>query len=365
MLRWDQYRNNFPFIIMPLSQFMNSLKTAIEAFEKQLADALKKVDSDQALEAVRVTFLGRNGLIIALMEQLKALSLEEKKEYGPRINTLKNWAQNQLTTIQEQIAKKAVEQQLMRTQSFDVTAAQYTPLKGSLHLYTRLIEQLEDIFITMGYQVIQGPEVETDYYNFEALNIPADHSARDLHDTFWLTLPGKLMRTHTSSVQAHGMQNNQPPLALFAPGRCYRNEAVDATHSFMFMQAEALFIDKNVSVSNLLATAKTFLQELFEKKNLTIRVRPGYFPFVEPGLEIDASCPFCKTGCSICKKTTWIELLGSGLVHPNVLRCGGVDPEKYSGFAFGFGLERLAMIKYGINDIRLFRSGKIDFLDQF
>jgi phenylalanyl-tRNA synthetase alpha chain len=163
----------------------------------------------------------------------------------------------------------------------------------------------------------------------------------------------------------HALENKQVPLAVFAPGRCYRNEATDATHDFMFMQAEGLFIDKNVSVANLLATSKTFLRKFFEKDDLNIRARPGYFPFVEPGIEIDASCPFCKTGCSICKKTGWIELMGSGIVHPNVLRSAGIDPAKYSGFAFGCGLERLAMVKYGITDIRLFRNGNLEFLSQF
>jgi phenylalanyl-tRNA synthetase alpha chain len=217
----------------------------------------------------------------------------------------------------------------------------------------------------MGWHIADGPEVETDYYNFTALNIPDEHPAREMHDTFWLDVPGMLMRTHTSTVQIHTMKKKELPLAVFAPGRCYRNEATDASHDFMFTQGEGLVIDKNISIANLLAIAQTFLQEFFEKKDLKIRARPGYFPFVEPAIEIDASCPFCKNGCSVCKKTTWIELLGSGLVHPNVLRHGNINPDLYRGCAFGFGMERLAMVKYGINDIRLFHSSKLQFLDQF
>jgi len=217
----------------------------------------------------------------------------------------------------------------------------------------------------MGFERADGPEIETDYYNFEALNIPEDHPARDMHDTFWLTLPNMLLRTHTSTVQIRAMEQRDKPLAIFAPGRAYRNEETDASHDFMFTQLETLLIDKNVSMANLLATAKTFLQKIFNKQNLEIRVRPGYFPFVEPGVEIDAQCPFCTQGCSVCKKTRWIELLGAGLVHPNVLKYGGVDTDIYSGFAFGLGIERLAMIKHGITDIRLFHQNKESFLKQF
>ena len=217
-------------------------------------------------------------------------------------------------------------------------------------------------------KLLMEPEVDTDYYNFEALNIPKEHPARDMHDTFWLSKAYHqplLMRTHTSSVQAHAMETRRPPIAVGIPGRCYRHEATDASHDFMFMQCEILMIDKNISLSNLFATAKQFLSALFGKQDMTIRVRPGYFPFVEPGVEIDVSCPFCKTGCGVCKKTRWLEICGAGLVHPNVLKASNINPQEYSGFAFGFGLTRLVMLKYGINDIRLLHSNKIDFLKQF
>ncbi|HEX4068823.1 MAG TPA: phenylalanine--tRNA ligase subunit alpha, partial [Candidatus Babeliales bacterium] len=223
----------------------------------------------------------------------------------------------------------------------------------------------EDIFISMGYNIVDGPEVENEYYNFDSLNIPADHPARDADDSFFLEKKGMMLRTQCSSIQARAMENSQPPIAIFAPGRVYRQEATDQTHDFLFTQAEILLVDKNISVSNLLATAHAFLRKIFDNDTLDIRVRPGFFPFVEPGLEIDISCPFCQNGCSVCKHTRWIEILGTGIVHPNVLRANKIDPHIYSGFAFGMGIERIAMIKYGINDIRLFHSSKIKFLNQF
>ncbi len=344
---------------------MKTFEKQIRIIQEECNQAIRKAQSEEALEQVRITFLGRNGKIAPLMVKLKTFSTEEKRILGPLLNELKTTTHAAYEKRKAELAQEITKQDDRRQQYFDVTAYRYQPLHGSLHVYTHLIEQLSTIFTSMGYEIVDGPELETEYYNFTALNIPADHPARDLHDTFWFHEPGMLLRTHTSTVQAHVMETRQPPIAVFAPGRCYRNEATDASHDFMFIQAEGLLIDKNVSVSHLLATARAFLQTIFEKEDLEIRVRPGYFPFVEPGLEIDASCPFCTSGCSVCKKTGWIELLGGGLVHPNVLHYSGIDPEKYSGFAFGFGLERIAMIKHGINDIRLFRSNKIQFLDQF
>ena len=236
--------------------------------------------------------------------------------------------------------------------------------QGSLHPYTYITQEIEDIFMSMGFAVADGPELETDYNNFGALNIPADHPARAESDTFWLPDMQRLLRTHTSTVQIKTMREQTPPIAIICPGRALRNEATDASHDFMFMQIEGMLIDKNISIANLLAVLKEFLDKLFGK-SLQLRVRPGFFPFVEPGLEIDAQCPFCTTGCSTCKHTCWIELLGAGLIHPNVLRNAGIDPTIYSGFAFGSGLTRLAMLKYHITDIRLIHSGKIEFLEQF
>ncbi len=341
------------------------MKNEILAVQKAFESTLKLVKTVSDLENLRVATIGRNGSITLLLKKMGTLSLEEKREVGPVLNAARTTIGQQLLDT-EVALKAALEQaQSQALKSFDVTLYRKNSYSGSLHVYSHVIAELEDIFISMGYTIADGPEVETDFYNFEALNVPKDHPARDIQDTFWLNVPGILLRTQTSNVQIRSMEALTPPIAIFAPGRVFRNEATDATHEFMFMQGECLFIDKNVSVGNLLATAQGFLQAFFNKKDLEIRVRPGYFPFVEPGLEIDASCPFCTKGCSICKHTRWIELLGSGLVHPNVLCAGGIDPEIYSGFAFGFGIDRLAMIKYGIDDIRLFRSTKPALLDQF
>lgn len=343
----------------------NCMINTINAILGQFKDTLTTVTTLAELEALRIAILGRQGTIAELMKQLGTMDLEQKRIYGPQLNSLKATIGQDLLEKETSLKADAEQQRYDALKSFDVTLYRKQAYKGSLHLYSRVVSELEDIFISMGYAVVDGPELETDFYNFEALNVPKDHPARDMQDTFWVNVPGLLLRTQTSNVQIHTMETHTPPLAIFAPGRVFRNEATDASHEFMFMQGECLFIDKNVSIGNLLATAKTFLQAFFGKQDLEIRVRPGYFPFVEPGLEIDASCPFCTKGCSLCKHTRWIELLGSGLVHPNVLRAGGIDPTVYSGFAFGFGLDRLAMIKYGIDDIRLFRSTKPAFLDQF
>ena len=263
------------------------------------------------------------------------------------------------------LQKAAAELSLQKMLSFDVTIEQSKALKGHLHPYTLFIEEIQQIFLSMGYEIWDGPELETDFHNFGALNIPDDHPARDMYDTFWTTTPGKLLRTHTSTVQVRTMEERKPPFAGIAPGRTYRHEAVDASHDFQFMQCEGLFVAKGVTVGNLFATAETFLKALFKKDTLDIRIRPGFFPFVEPGFEIDMRCVFCKNGCSVCKRSTWIEVFPGGMVHPNVLKASGIDPEIYSAFAFGFGLTRLAMLKYGIDDIRLLYSGKVKFLEQF
>jgi phenylalanyl-tRNA synthetase alpha chain len=344
---------------------MKSLSQEIDIIKKELTAAIATITNENSLESVRVAFLGRKGKIADLMEQLKTLPVEEKKIVGPLLNQLKTEAQEQLDTRATALKKEEISQKNLLQKNFDVSAYKYSELKGTSHIYTQIIADLEDVFISMGYAIADGPEVENEYYNFESLNIPADHPARDAEDSFFLEKKGLLLRTQCSNIQARAMENSQPPIAIFSPGRVYRQEATDQTHDFLFTQAEILLVDKNISVSNLLATAHTFLRKIFENETLEIRVRPGFFPFVEPGLEIDASCPFCATGCSVCKHTRWIELLGTGMVHPNVLRSSGIDPTIYSGFAFGMGIERIAMIKYGINDIRLFHSSKIKFLNQF
>lgn len=344
---------------------MKSLSQEIEITKQELVAALASITNEAHLESIRITFLGRKGKITDLMDQLKNLPVEEKKIVGPQLNLLKTEIQEHLNTIATSLKEKKAVQKKTSEKNFDVSAYKRNELKGTVHIYTQIIDDLEDVFISMGYDIADGPEAENEYYNFESLNIPADHPARESEDSFFLEKKSMLLRTQCSNVQARAMENYQIPIAIFSPGRVYRKEATDQTHDFLFTQAEILFVDKNVSVSNLLATAHTFLKRIFKNDTLEMRVRPGFFPFVEPGLEIDCSCPFCKTGCSVCKQTGWIELLGTGLVHPNVLRSSGIDPTVYSGFAFGMGIERMAMIKYGINDIRLFHSSKIKFLDQF
>jgi phenylalanyl-tRNA synthetase alpha chain len=344
---------------------MSTIKNLLENYEQLYFQELSLVKNDAELEAFRIKHLSRNGLLTTTMQSLKELPLEEKKVLGPLFNALKEKAQEAFKNAQEQLFQEEVSREAQKNKNFDVTA--YKPFQqyGSLHPYTQVTETVEDILISMGFEIAQGPEVETDFYNFEALNIPADHPARDMQDTFWLTFPGFLMRTHTSSVQIHTLLKKKPPVAIAVPGRAYRNEATDASHDFMFMQLEGMLVDKDISLAHLTATLKTFLATFFEKKELSIQIRPSYFPFVEPGIEVDMTCPFCSVGCSVCKKTKWIEIGGAGLIHPRVLTMCSIDPSVYSGFAFGFGLTRLVMLKYGITDIRLLHSNKREFLKQF
>lgn len=344
---------------------MNSLKNLISTTKKDFKEALNAAHDTTALEAVRVTFLGRQGKLADLMGHLKSLSVDEKREFGPLLNTLKDECAQEFEQKEKSLASQAVKEELKKQQYFDVTAYKPHTLSGSIHPITQIVDHIEDVFISMGYRIVDGPEVETTFYNFEALNIPAEHPARDMWDTFYVNVPDLLLRTHTSPVQVHAMEENKPPLAVIAPGRCYRHEATDASHDFVFMQLEGLYVDKNVSVSNLLATVKAFLQAIFESKKIELRVGPSYFPFVEPGLDICMSCVFCSNGCPTCKYSGWIEIAGAGIIHPHVLKSVNIDPSIYSGFAFGFGITRLAMLKYGIPDIRLLHSGKVNFLEQF
>ncbi len=344
---------------------MNGLEEKINQIKNQLQQALSNAKDPKTLENIRVQFLGKKGLIILLMAEIKNFSTEEKKKFGPIINQLKNDTENLIKKTKEKLIEKQAQAANLKKQNFDVTSYKTGEPKGHLHPYSQIIEDVENIFISMGYNIFDSNEVETDHYNFTALNIPKDHPARDMYDTFWLNKPGMLLRTHTSTSQIHAMETKPLPIAEVIIGRACRYEAIDATHDLMFLQCEGILIDENITLSNLFATVKTFLRALFKKDDLDIRTRPGFFPFVEPGVEIDMRCPFCKKGCSVCKKSTWIEIFPGGLIHPNVLRAGGIDPEKYSGFAFGFGLTRLAMLKYGISDIRYFLNGKIKFLEQF
>ena len=313
------------------------------------------------LEQFRVQYLGKKGVLGEIFAQMKEIAAEDRKEFGLLVNELKNKAEEKVNLFREKFEDQVAD----NSQSGDLTLPGVSKAPGSFHPITIVRNEINRIFSRIGFNVSDGPEVEDDWHNFTALNLPEYHPARDMQDTFWLTLPGMLMRTHTSSVEIHTMKNRKPPLAIAVPGRAYRNEATDASHDFMFMQLEGLYINKNVSLGHLIATMKSFLQAFFERTDLAIQIRPSYFPFVEPGIEIDMSCPFCKEGCSVCKRTRWIEICGAGLTHPQVLKACNIDHTQYSGFAFGFGLTRLVMLKYGITDIRALHANKLSFLSQF
>lgn len=344
---------------------MQNLKRQSEQIRTEFSKKITSINSLHDLELLRVEFLGKSGKVTGLFSDISKLSVEEKREIVPTLNLMKSQLEEEIKKKRESIIESQAQSLQAKKRNFDVTAYQTGIQKGRLHPYSQFMEEVENIFISMGYDVLDGPYVETDHYNFTALNIPEDHPARDMYDTFWLNKKGLLLRTHTSPVQVHTMESRKPPIAAVVPGFTFRHEAVDASHDTMFAQCEGFLIDKDITLAHLFATAQTFLKALFKVDNLDIRIRPGFFPFVEPGVEIDMRCPFCKNGCSVCKKSTWVEVFPGGLIHPNVLKAGGIDPEEYSGFAFGFGLTRLVMLKYKINDIRLLLGGRVKFLDQF
>lgn len=333
-------------------------------------NALQLIDSalttDQ-LEEIRVKVLGRKGELTLILRTLGELSPEERSAVGKKSNEVKQIIEDALTSKKIDLTASNYSD-IADREWIDVTLNPVRSIRtkgrGYLHPISQIQYEIEDIFTSMGFQILDGPEVETDYYNFEALNIPKHHPARDMQDTFW-TEDGNLLRTHTSAIQVRGMEKMEPPFKVIGPGRVFRYESTDASHENTFYQVEGMMVDKEISVSNLIYVMKKLLSEIF-KRDVHVRLRPGYFPFVEPGFELDINCLICGgTGCSVCKQTGWVELLPCGLVHPNVLKYGGIDPDKWSGFAFGLGLNRLIMMKYGINDIRHFLSGDIRFVKQF
>ena len=344
---------------------MPNLNEKVQNIKSEFTEALSAAATLKDLETIRTNFLGKKGKISSLMGELKSLSVDDKREFGPKLNQLKNESESSLEKRKEEIIVQQAQASNLKKQNFDVTAYTTKSIQGHLHPYSQLQEEVENIFLSMGYEIYETPELETDYYNFTALNIPEDHPARDMHDTLWTNKLNMLLRTHTSPAQIRAMETRDIPIAIAVPGKAFRHEALDASHDMVFMQCEGFYIDKKVTLAHLFATVQTFLRALFKKDNLDMRIRPGFFPFVEPGFEIDMRCPFCKEGCSVCKNSTWLEVFPGGLIHPNVLRAGGIDPEKYSGFAFGFGFSRVAMLKYKINDLRLLYSGKMKFLEQF
>ncbi len=325
--------------------------------------AIAQASDLSELEQARIQFLGRKSALQAAAKSLSSLSKEDRPKVGKAVNLAKRRIAEAVESKKKQLSADRY-QSIGATEWIDVTEPPAPVREGHLHPISRVQYEIEEIFTRMGFMVMDGPEVETDYYNFEALNIPAHHPARDMQDTFWLR-DGNLLRTHTSPVQVRTMERFSPPIYTVVPGRCFRYEATDASHDNTFHQMEGLVVDREISVAHLSYTMRLLLSEIF-RREVTIRLRPGYFPFVEPGFELDARCLICDgKGCSVCKRVGWVEVLPCGLVHPNVLRYGGIDPADYSGFAFGLGLSRLVMLRYGIDDIRHFHSGDLRFVRQF
>jgi phenylalanyl-tRNA synthetase alpha chain len=325
---------------------------------------LEGVTSLEGLTEVRDRYLGRQrGLLALEMRSLGRMTPEERPEAGRILNRLKEAVTERLDARQADLKKGDVESRL-RSERIDVTLPGYIPPLGSLHPIHRLWREMADIFVRMGFEVVSGPEVETDYYSFEALNMPKGHPARDDQDTFYVD-ENLLLRPHTSPVQIRVMEKRRPPLRIVVPGRVYRRDAADATHSPMFHQVEGLAVDEGITLADLKGTFEVFFRELFHA-DVKVRLRPSYFPFVEPGAEVDISCVFCSgEGCRVCKRSGWVEILGAGMVHPRILERVGYDSQRYTGFAWGIGIDRVAMFKYQIDDIRLLFENDLRFLSQF
>jgi phenylalanyl-tRNA synthetase alpha chain len=331
-------------------------------FEKDLAS----VRNAEEYAAVRNRWLAREtGLITASMRRLRDMPKEERPAFGQAMNELRVRVEERLAKLLESLKVAAREQEMAR-KSVDVTRPGFPYPLGWEHPVRRLQAEIEQIFVSMGFRIFDCPEVETDYYNFEALNMPREHPARDAQDTFYLDETElRLLRTHCSTVQVHAMETMKPPVRAASAGRVYRRDPFDATHSPMFFQVDVLAVDEGITMGDLKGTLEVFLKRIFHR-DTRMRLRPGYFPFVEPGAEVDISCIFCfGKGCRICKQTGWIEILGAGMIHPKVLRMSGVDDSRYSGFAWGMGIDRVAILKYGVEDIRLFFENDLRFLRQF
>ena len=340
-----------------------SLEQSISELHSGALAQLAAASTRDAVEAVRVDALGRKGKLAEISKAFGKLAPEERARAGKLLNAAKQELEAKIDARLASLDNAALDARL-DSEWLDLTAPAPGVRPGSLHPVTQVQREVEEIFVSMGFSVLDGPELETEFYNFDALNIPPDHPARDMQDTFWMK-DGRLLRTHTSPVQVRGLQKLGPPLKMIAPGRVFRNEEVDASHEHTFYQVEGMMVDRDVSVAHMVYFMKTMLTAIF-RREVTVRLRPGFFPFVEPGFELDIRCLICGgPGCSVCKQSGWVELMPCGLVHPAVLRSGGADPEKWNGFAFGLGLTRLAMMRYGIDDIRLMMGGDLRFLKQF
>jgi phenylalanyl-tRNA synthetase alpha chain len=339
------------------------LENDLEELRRSTLAAFTSALSIEELEEARIEALGRKGTLAQLSRDFGKLAPEDRSRIGKVLNSVKQDLESEYEGKKQAFEQAAMAEQLSR-EWIDVTLPAPGVRPGSLHPITQLQAEIEDLFTSLGFAILDGPEVETEEHNFDALNIPATHPARDMQDTFWL-LDEHLLRTHTSPVQIRGIRKYGAPLRMIAPGRVFRNEEVDASHEHTFYQLEGMMVDRDVSVANLIFFMKTLLSSIF-KRDVTVRLRPGFFPFVEPGFELDILCLICNgAGCAVCKHSGWVELLPCGLVHPNVLALSGVDPEQWGGFAFGLGLTRLAMMRYGIDDIRQLQGGDLRFLCQF
>ncbi len=334
----------------------------LQSLAQAASEAINQAQDAAALDQVRVDYLGKKGAITALLKGLGKLSAEERPAAGAEINKVKQALQEQINERKAGLEAAAIAEKLA-SETIDVTLPGRGQENGGLHPVTRTIERIADFFEAIGFETVEGPEIEDDYHNFEALNIPAHHPARAMHDTFYIN-EHTVLRTHTSPVQVRVMENNEPPLKVVCPGRVYRCDS-DLTHTPMFHQVEGLLISEESSFADLKGIVEEFLRVFFEK-DLAVRFRPSYFPFTEPSAEVDIQCVMCGgDGCRVCSHTGWLEVMGCGMVHPRVFEYSNIDTEKYTGFAFGMGVERLAMLRYGVNDLRLFFDNDLRFLEQF
>ncbi len=335
----------------------------LQALTAKAQSDIEAADSLDALDQMRVSYLGKKGELTSLLKTLGKLPADDRKSAGQDINRAKQDVQQAIDARKTSLQAAALEAKLA-SERIDVTLPGRGQSTGGLHPVTRTMQRIEELFSQLGFAVEQGPEIEDDYHNFEALNIPENHPARAMHDTFYFDAQ-TLLRTHTSPVQVRHMETDKPPLRIIAPGRVYRCDS-DLTHTPMFHQVEGLLVDRDISFSDLMGTLADFLKHFFENDDLQTRFRPSYFPFTEPSSEVDIQCVMCGgEGCRVCSHSGWIEILGCGMVHPNVFNAVGIDNEEYNGYAFGMGVERLAMLRYGVNDLRLFFENDLKFLQQF
>lgn len=339
------------------------MREKLEEIRESSKKVVENIHDKASLEAFRVEYLGKKGKLTDVLRGMGGLSAEERPVIGQLANDVRSFIEEEISKISIKLEKEETERK-MAEETIDVTLPGKSVHMGNKHPLTVVLDELKDIFIGMGFQISEGPEIETDYYNFEALNIPKDHPARDTQDTFYIS-DNVLLRTQTSPVQIRTMEKIKPPIRVIAPGRVFRSDNLDATHSPLFHQIEGLVVDKGVTMADLKGTLEVFCKKLYGE-DIQVRFRPHHFPFTEPSAELDISCPACHgTGCRVCKGEGWIEILGGGMVHPKVLKECGVDPEEYSGFAFGIGLERIVMRRFDIDDIRMFYENDVRFLKQF